>query len=211
MLLYGRQMFSENQKTTKSKFKNIKYITRIGKLKQFLLLLQEVLDWYLQAVRRTNSKQGKHDQDIEPIYIFCSYLVKYFHQGKLEAIDVHELLASERALHNVQPMEDGTEQEVVFLGSSTDNSIAEKSSLLLQELKPQTCHLPLETARAYNAVFLRLSEMRITDNKSWQHRTIYRVSKIVAIFITIIFNIQYFHLDCLDVPSRLSQYRKGKI
>lgn len=132
---------------------------------------------YLQAIRRTNSKQGKHDQDLESIYIFCSYLVKYFYQGKLEAADVQEFLARERALHHVQTKENVAEQEVVYLGSNIGTNIAENSSLLLKELKLQSGHLLEESADAYNAIFLRLSEMRIADNKSWQHRTIYRVSK----------------------------------
>ncbi|KAI7893343.1 uncharacterized protein EV154DRAFT_501727 [Mucor mucedo] len=137
---------------------------------------REVLEWYLQAIRRTNSKQGKHDQDLESIYIFCSYLVKYFYQGKLEAADVQEFLARERALHHVQTKDNVAEQEVVFLENSTDAVIAENSSLLSKELKLQSGYLSEESANAYNAIFLRLSEMRIADNKSWQHRTIYRIA-----------------------------------
>lgn len=103
-------------------------------------------------------------------------MVKYFYQGKLEAADVQEFLARERALHNVQTKDNVAEQEVVFLGNSTDAGIAENSSLLSKELKLQSGYLSEESANAYNAIFLRLSEMRIADNKSWQHRTIYRVS-----------------------------------
>lgn len=129
-------------------------------------------------------------------------MVKYFYQGKLEPTDVQEFLAREKALHNARTREN-SEQEIVFLGSSADAGIVENASVLIQDLKSQTGHLTIETAHAYQAVFLRLSEMRIIDNKSWQHRTIYRVSTLeVFDFCSMIFNAKYscFRLlGCIDM------------
>lgn len=128
----------------------------------------------MKAISRTSAKAGKHEQDFDPIYIFCSYLVKYFYQGKLQTKDVAELLAAESALYK-DPL-NAADQDIIFLGSSNDRTFAEKSSTLLEELNQHTGYLPADCALMYNAIFIKLSEMRVNDSKNSQHRTIYRVS-----------------------------------
>jgi hypothetical protein len=129
----------------------------------------------LKAISRTSQKSGKHEQDFDPIYNFCSYLVKYFYQGKLQPEDVGDLLAAESILHKNPTNE--ADQDIIFLGSNNDRTFAEKSSSLFEELNQHVGHLHADCALMYNAIFVKLSEMRVNDNKNSQHRTIYRVSR----------------------------------
>ncbi|KAI9260891.1 hypothetical protein EDC94DRAFT_610142 [Helicostylum pulchrum] len=135
---------------------------------------REVLEWYMKAISRASSKSGKHELDFDPIYIFCSYLVKYFYQGKLQTKDVEELLAAESLLH--KNPHNAADQDIIFLGSSNDRTFADKCSTLFEELDQQTGHLPADCALMYNAIFIKLSEMRVNDSKNSQHRTIYRMA-----------------------------------
>lgn len=133
----------------------------------------------MQAIRRTKSKNGRHDHVIEPIYIFCSALVKFFYRGKIDAKTVQEYLSKEKSLQQQE-----VDPDVVYIGSSNaddattsqeqqqPNSAADK---LLSGLNQYTAHLPVDTANAYNAIFNRIAEIRVADSKGWHHRPIYRV------------------------------------
>lgn len=131
----------------------------------------------MQAIKRTKFRKSKQDQQFEPIYIFCSYLVKYLHDGKLEAKDVLELLANEKALHKSPLTVQDSDPDIVFVGTGADIT----NSTISQELLSQSTHLSGETAHAYNAVFERLLEIRGVDSKNWQHRAIYRVKLLVTV------------------------------
>lgn len=132
----------------------------------------------MQAIRRTKFKNGRHNHVLEPIYIFCSALVKYLYAGKLDAKSVTKFLANERDLQNSSTDQDAN-QEVIYLGSNVDHSSSDQVSpnnLLLTELNQQTAHLPVDTAKAYNAILLRLTDIKTEDVKGWHHRPVYRVS-----------------------------------
>lgn len=106
-----------------------------------------------------------------------------------------ELLAIEKAVHKNPVTVQDPDQDVIFVGTSTDIA----NSATLPRLPPQSAHLPLETAHAYNAVFQRLLEIRGVDSKSWQHRAIYRVNW-RPLSLTIFAN---SFLDVLDVFSHI--------
>lgn len=103
---------------------------------------------------------------------------------------MEELLAAESLLRKNPPNE--ADQDILFLGSSNDRTFAEKCSSLKEELGRQTRHLPADSALMYNAIFIKLSEMRVNDSKNSQHRTIYRVSgKKNPGFIVVLTNLDY--------------------
>jgi hypothetical protein len=164
-----------------------------------------VLNWYLQAIRRAKSKNEGHDYVLEPIYIFCSALVKYLYAGKLDAKSVMEFLDKEKDLQK-NNVDDNADQEIIYLGNNVDNvnsDQASPSNFLMSELNQQTQHLPMDTANAYNAIFKRITDIRATDIKGWHHRPVYRVK--MYIFVFIVFNINPCSLiDCLDVLLCLS-------
>ncbi|GAN06215.1 hypothetical protein MAM1_0115c05695 [Mucor ambiguus] len=153
----------------------------------------EVLDWYLQAIRRTKLKNGRHEHVLEPIYNFCSALVKFLHQGKIDATTVLEFLNKEQLLQQASSLKQQREEkdsDVVHMGSSVDNMVvvqtqeqqprpAPSSSAtdrVLNELTIFSEHLPNNTANAYNSIFKRLVEIRAADSKGLHHRVIYRMA-----------------------------------
>lgn len=110
-------------------------------------------------------------------------MVKYYYRHELLTKDADELLALESALRNNQSNETDFDQDVIFLGSSNDQNLAEKSLAFLEELQRQSGHLSPDNARVYNSIFVRLFEMQINDSKNTQHRHIYRVSNAAKIFL----------------------------
>lgn len=148
-----------------------------------------MLDWYLQAIRRTKPKNGRHEHVLEPIYNFCSALVKFLYQGKMDASTVLVFLNKEKSLQqasSLKQQEDG-DSDVVYMGSSADTMSAVPQeqrpapssaiNRVSNELKMHSAHLPDDTANAYNSIFKRITEIRAADSKGWHHRPVYRVSQ----------------------------------
>ncbi|KAG1115147.1 hypothetical protein G6F42_014009 [Rhizopus arrhizus] len=148
----------------------------------------EVLDWYLQAIRRTKPKNGRHEHVLEPIYNFCSALVKFLYQGKMDASTVLVFLNKEKSLQqasSLKQQEDG-DSDVVYMGSSADTMSAVPQeqrpapssaiNRVSNELKMHSAHLPDDTANAYNSIFKRITEIRAADSKGWHHRPVYRIA-----------------------------------
>ncbi|KAK4510606.1 uncharacterized protein ATC70_005037 [Mucor velutinosus] len=156
----------------------------------------EVLDWYLQAIRRTKLKNGRHEHVLEPIYNFCSALVKFLYQGKIDANTVLEFLNKEQLLQQASSLKQQQQQgekdpDVVFMGSSADNMAVvppqeqqqqrpapstSATDRVLNELAIFSGYLPVDTANAYNSIFKRLVEIRAADSKGLHHRVIYRMA-----------------------------------
>ncbi|KAL9554649.1 hypothetical protein MBANPS3_002732 [Mucor bainieri] len=164
----------------------------------------EVLDWYLQAIRRTKLKNGRHEHVLEPIYNFCSALVKFLHQGKMEAAAVLDFLNKEQlvqqasTLKQQQRQQDDKDPDVVYMGSSTDNMAAVQDQQQQQQPRPAaasssssssavtdrvlneliqfSAYLHADRANAYNAIFKRLVQVRAADSKGLHHRVIYRMA-----------------------------------
>lgn len=116
---------------------------------------------------------------LEPIYIFCSFLAKDLYHGRLEPKTVEQLLANEKEI-STKKTDATSDDEVIYVGSSMDmmNSYDTQSpnNQVLKELNQYTGHLPAETARAYNGIFQRITDIRTADTKGWHHRPVYRVT-----------------------------------
>lgn len=120
--------------------------------------------WYLQAIKQ--AKNSKFDKVLEPIYIFCSTLVKNLYRGKLDAKSVELLLANEKEINT----ESASEDDIIYMGSSTDIE-----PNVAKELSQYSQHLSPDIANAYHAIFQRIMDIRNADTKGWHHRPVYRV------------------------------------
>ncbi|KAI9478245.1 MAG: hypothetical protein EXX96DRAFT_570148 [Benjaminiella poitrasii] len=139
---------------------------------------REVLDWYLQAIRKIKAKNGRYDHALEPIYLFYSALVKYLCKGELDTKTVEELLVNEKTL-NVRTQEENSDQDVIYLASNTESTQKDLNSMpsqLMADLSRDTTHLTSEMANVYTTILQRLIGIRAADSKGVHHRVTYRLA-----------------------------------
>jgi hypothetical protein len=97
--------------------------------------------------------------------------VKDLYHGRLDPRSVEGLL------NEISHKKLGTSSDYdVVASSSAEAANGESNNQILKELHQYTQHLPIETANAYNMIFIRITDIKNADAKGWQHRPVYRVS-----------------------------------